>query len=114
MAVVVPESIESLSEALKRLSGRGFTHGLRASQRSLRDLVTGELYAPELLDVEEVVRFEGESDPDEQATLFALRSRAGGPVGTYVVVYGASMPAEDAEVVHRLGGGRPGPRAALR
>ena len=97
------ELTESLSEALKRLSAKGFTHGLRAGQRSLRDVVTGDTYAPELLQIDEVVRFEGESDPDEQATLFALRSQGGVPLGTYVVVFGAGMPREDAEVVHRLG-----------
>lgn len=95
-------SPESLSEALRRLSAKGFTHGLRASHRSLRDLVTGDAYAPELLSIDEVVRFEGESDPDEQATLFAVRSPGGRPLGTYVVVYGAGMPPDDADVVHRL------------
>src|SRR5262249_24575831 len=98
-------STESLSEALKRLGAKGFTHGLRASHRTLRDLVTGATYPPERLQIEEIVRFEGDSDPDEQATLFALRSQAGSPLGTYVVVYGAGMPQEDAEVVHRLGQG---------
>ena len=96
------ESTESLSESLKRLSTKGFTHGLRASHGNLLDLVTGEPHAPEFLQIDEVVRFEGESDPDEQATLFAVRSPAGRPLGTYVVVFGAAMPQEDAEVVHRL------------
>jgi hypothetical protein len=98
----VSETTESLSESLKRLSAQGFTHGLRASRGILRDLVTGDTFAPDVLEIEEVVRFEGESDPDEQAALFALRSPAGSPLGTYVVVFGAGMPQEDAEVVHRL------------
>jgi hypothetical protein len=68
----------------------------------LRDLTTGDAHDPEYLGIAEVVRFEGESDPDEQAALFALRSQSGRPLGTYVVVYGAGMPAVDAEIVHRL------------
>jgi hypothetical protein len=101
----VSESMETLSQALERLGAKGFAHDLRASHCELRDVVTGATYPPERLRIEEVVRFEGESDPDEQATLFALRSQAGRPLGTYVVVYGAGMPAEDSEVVHRLGEG---------
>ena len=92
---------ESLSEALSRLAARGFTRDLRARDGRLCD-VTGDAYDPELLAIDEVVRFEGESDPDEQAMLFALRSQSGAALGTYVVVYGAQMPPEDAEVVHRL------------
>jgi hypothetical protein len=99
----VIDSTESLREALGRLSALGFTQGLRASDRMLRDVATGRVYEPEHLGIEEVVRFEGESDPDEQAALFALRAQSGRPLGTYVVVYGAAMPPEDVEVVQRLG-----------
>lgn len=96
------EPTESLSHALDRLAAEGFVHGLRATDGRLRDLTTGDIHDPEYLGIAEVVRFEGDSDPDEQATLFALRSQSGSPIGTYVVVYGAAMPAVDAEVVHRL------------
>jgi hypothetical protein len=95
--------LESLTDAIRRLGRRGFTHALRAEHGALRDLATGESHAPELLEIDEVVRFEGESDPDEQAVLFALRSARGTPLGTYSAVFGAAMPPEDGEVVRRLG-----------
>jgi hypothetical protein len=95
---------ESLSDAMRRLGDRGFTHALRADHGRLRDLATGEAHDPELLEIDELVRFEGESDPDEQAVLFALCSPRGTPLGTYASVFGAAMPPEDAEVVRRLGG----------
>jgi hypothetical protein len=94
---------ESLSEALRRVSKRGFTHALRAEHGALRDLATGETHDPELLEIDEMVRFEGESDPDEQAVLFAVRSARGTPLGTYSAVFGAAMPPEDGEVVRKLG-----------
>lgn len=94
---------ESLSKALQRLAALGFTRGLRAEQGRLRDLATGEVYDPELLGIAEVIRFEGESDPDEQAVLFALRSPAGTALGTYSVVFGPATPPEDAQVIRRLG-----------
>ena len=94
---------ESLSEAIARLDRRGFSHGLRAEGGRLHDLVTDEFFDPEILGVDEIVRFEGESDPDEQAVLFALRSPHGHALGTYSAVYGPSMPPEDGDVVRRLG-----------
>ena len=97
---------ESFSDAIHRLSQRGFTHGLRAEDGRVRDLVTGEFFDPETLTIDEIVRFEGESDPDEQAVLFALRSPQGRPLGTYSAVFGPSMPPEDGDVVRRLGAKR--------
>jgi hypothetical protein len=95
---------ETLSDAIRRLSDRGFTHDLRAEHGRLRDLATGESHDPEFLRIDEVVRFEEESDPDEQAVLFALGSPRGTPLGTYSAVFGAAMPPEDGEVVRKLGG----------
>ncbi len=94
---------ESFSDAIQRLSQRGFSHGLMAEGGRLHDLVTGDFFEPEMLAIDEVVRFEGESDPDEQAVLFALRSPQGGALGTYSAVFGPSMPPEDGDVVRRLG-----------
>ncbi len=95
--------LESLSASIQRLNDRGFTHSLRAEEGRIHDLATGEFYDPEILTIDEVVRFEGESDPDEQAVLFALRSPQGAALGTYSAVFGPSMPPEDGEVVRRLG-----------
>ena len=94
---------ESFSGAIQRLDQGGFTHGLMAESGRLHDLVTGESFDPETLTIDEVVRFEGESDPDEQAILFALRSPQGDALGTYSAVFGPSMPPEDGDVVRRLG-----------
>ena len=94
---------ESFAGAIQRLDQGGFTHGLMADGGRLHDLVSGESFDPETLTIAEVVRFEGESDPDEQAILFALRSPQGDAVGTYSAVFGPSMPPEDGDVVRRLG-----------
>ena len=94
---------ESLSEALGRLYSRGFTQDLRADAGRLRDVATGERHDPELLGIAEIVRFEGASDPDEQAILFALESPTGRPLGSYATAYGPAMPPEDVEVVRRIG-----------
>jgi hypothetical protein len=96
--------LESLAAAIERLGRRGFTHTLRVEDGRLLDLATGQLYEPDLLEVDELVRFEGESDPDEQAVLFALRSPHGQPLGTLASAFGAMLPPEEGEVIRRLGG----------
>ena len=94
---------ESMAEALKRLAELGFRHSLRAKNGMLRDRKTDEAYDPATLTIEETLRFEGESDPDEQAILFAVRGPDGQPFGIYSSAFGPSMAAEDVEVVRRLG-----------
>jgi hypothetical protein len=95
--------VESLSDALRRLTASGFHHAFRVEHGKLRDLATGEAYDPEVLEIDEIVRFEGESDPDEQAVLFALRSPRGNPLGTYSTVFGPGLPPDEGEVIRRLG-----------
>lgn len=95
---------ESMSQALARLARAGFRHGLRARGGALRDTETGAVFAPEELEIAEIVRFEGESDPDEETVIFALATAGGEPLGTYAPVYGPLISREDAEVVPRLGG----------
>ena len=47
------------------------------------------------------MRFEGQSDPDDEVILFAL-SEPGGRKGVYSAQYGPSMPSEDAAVIAKL------------
>ena len=60
------------------------------------------MHEPESLLVEEIERFEGASDPQDEAVLFALRCETHGTRGTYVVAYGPNVDALDAEMVRRL------------
>jgi hypothetical protein len=105
----VVHATETLSEALRRLASRGFVHDLLADDGRLRDAATGERHDPDFLVIAEVVRFEGASDPDEQAILFALETPSGAPLGTYAIAFGPAMAPEDVAVVRRIGskGGRP-------
>jgi hypothetical protein len=52
--------------------------------------------------VVEVARFEGISDPDDEAIVFALASPDGTPLGTYTVAYGPDTDAANADVITHL------------
>ena len=99
-------ALETLSQAMARLERRGFRHSLRARCGELRAVDSGETFAPEDLEIDEIVRFEGETDPAEEVALFALLGPDGAPLGTYSSMYGPATPPEDAAVVQRLRGAR--------
>ncbi len=96
-------ALETLTEAIERLGGRGFKLSLRARGGVLQVVETGASHEPEALAIDEIVRFEGESDPSEALVLFALLGSDGAPLGTYVALYGPATSPEDADVIHRLG-----------
>ena len=99
-------SMETMADALRRFEGRGYTDEFRAEREGLRSVRSGRVYPPESLIVDDVARFEGASDPGEEATVFALRSEAEGIRGTYTVTFGPAMDAADAGMVPRLKEGR--------
>jgi hypothetical protein len=95
--------METVSEALERLTTAGYVHEYRAEARGLRNLANGTVLPPERFRVDEVVRFEGDSDPSDESVVLAVVSTTDGTKGTYTIAYGPLMDALDAEMVSRIG-----------
>ncbi len=95
-------ALETLSEAQQRLTDAGFVAGLTVSGKALHDSATGRDYEPESLKVTELVRFEGTSDPGDEAILLAVATRDGAPVGTFAAPFGSTASAEEAEIMRHL------------
>ena len=93
---------ETLSQVVNRLNAAGYTDDFRAEPNGLRAVASGCTHTPESLRIDEVVRFEGVTDPDDEAIVFALHCRTHGTRGTYVTAYGPQMSPLDAEMVRRL------------
>ena len=94
-------ALETLAQAIDRLTAAGYTDDFRAESDGLHAVYGGCVHQPEELMIEEVVRFEGITNPDDEAILFALRC-SDGMKGTYTTAYGPNMPAADAEMARRL------------
>ncbi|HXV37409.1 MAG TPA: hypothetical protein VEC18_09675 [Myxococcota bacterium] len=92
----------TLAAAIECFARRGYTGGFRAVDGGLRDVRSGRVYRPEQLQIDEVARFEGMSDPDEQVAAFALSDATGENRGVYVVAFGPSIDRLDADAVQRL------------
>jgi len=97
--------METLSEAVVRLEAAGYRDAFRPDAGRLWAAAAKRFFSPEELVIEEVVRFEGESDPGDEAILLALRSRAGDVRGTLATGYGANADPASAEIVRRLARG---------
>ena len=87
---------------MRRLQADGYTGNWFATEDGLlRCCETGVDADPSVATIDRTMRFEGQSDPDDEVILFAL-SEPGGRKGVYSAQYGPSMPAEDAAVIARL------------
>ena len=77
----------TLAGTVEELARRGFSEGFRVVDGRLQALGTGEILRSEDLLIREYYRFEGISDPDDMAILYALESK-GGVRGTVTDAYG--------------------------
>lgn len=97
-----PVPMETMVEATHRLRAEGYGSDFSASAAG--DLVCracGTSYQPESIEIDHIVRFEGDSNPDDQAILFALRC-ADGSLGQFSSAFGAGTPVSDANAMERL------------
>ena len=94
--------METLGDAVDRLSSAGYRDAFRLEPAGLRALAARRLFSPEELAIDEIVRFEGESDPGDEAVLFALRSKDDGARGTFVATFGPYADPLAGELIKRL------------
>lgn len=97
------ESMETLVDAIARLRAANYRCNLSATPGgNVRCLQCRRETEPGELVVDEIVRFEGCSDPADQAVLYALTGQGGSVRGLYVAGYGPEASAEDIEVASLL------------
>ncbi len=91
-------------EAIDRLRSLGYDGDVLAAPGGYVQCGTcGELILATQVVIDEIVRFEGDSNPDDEAILAAL-TMPSGHHGLYVSGYGADVSADDADVLVGLTG----------
>ena len=80
--------MRTLSSAIERLAGRGFTAHFGVVRDRLRAFDSGRTFGAHELTIREVQRFEGTSDPDDMAIVYAIES-TDGTRGSLVDAFGA-------------------------
>lgn len=102
-----PSIVGTLEELRRRGYGTDFSV---APGGRLRCGACGDSHRAEAAVVEATVRFEGESNPDDEAVVFALRCTTCDARGVLVAAYGPTASAEEAAVVtHLQRAAMPGP-----
>lgn len=84
---MVPTEIATLAGMIDELGHRGFTEHFMVADRRLRAVGSGKTFGAEGVVISEYHRFEGVSDPDDMAILYAIETRSG-LRGTLVDAFG--------------------------
>ena len=91
----------TLTGAIEALTRRGFTEHFRVADGGLRAVGTGERLRAEDLVIREYHRFEGVSDPDDMAIVYAIESK-GGVRGILTDAFGVYSDPETAAVLQDI------------
>lgn len=106
VAAPADHPLETVTDALTRLRAEGFTNDFSAtSQGGLACSGCLATMDPAATRVHETVRFEGDSNPDDQDIVLAI-SCSSGCKGVYSAAYGPATPPNDIAVLQKLA--RPG------
>lgn len=100
--MIVPMAEAELSEVVEHLEQKGYQGEFAARDGSLVCEQCHIGIVPEEVLVDEMLRVEGTSAPDEQVMVFGVGCPACGTRGTYVVAHGPVMSDDDVSVVPRL------------
>ena len=79
-----------LSTCLNKMIADGYVEDFKVSDRGLESLNRGKWYKPDEIQVVNFFRFEGMSDPDDNAILYVIKT-SDGTKGTLIDGYGIYM-----------------------
>ena len=92
-------SYDTVSEAVNGLKARGFDLDFNLSENCL--ICKGSKFSAGDFEIVEVHRFEGNTDPSDEAVVYAIESKDG-MKGVLVNGYGISAEAMSSEMVKKL------------
>ncbi|RLJ31485.1 hypothetical protein CLU97_0903 [Chryseobacterium sp. 7] len=91
------DAMTTLSEVMKTLSGRGIQREFRMNEKcEMKFENSDKIYQPDELVILKTYRFEGDSNPDDNAVLYVVKDNAGNR-GMIIDSYGAdsNYPGEE-------------------
>lgn len=100
--IQLAESYGTLSETINALVPLGYTHDFNVHQDSVFCHQSNHFLQPADFQIDKVYRFEGASNPDDQAILYAISASKSDFKGTLVNGYGLSSDPYTSELIERL------------
>lgn len=96
------KSFGTLSETINRLVKLGYTHDFNIQDECIVCNKTNMVLSPEDFQIDNVYRFEGDSDPEYQSILYAISSTKFNVKGTLVNGYGPSSNETTNKLIEKL------------
>ena len=96
------ENYGTLTETINGLSIEGYTLDFNISKERIVCHQTNAEFEPEDFEIDKVYRFEGASNPDDQAVLYAISSANLGVKGVLVNGYGISADEATDAIITKL------------
>lgn len=100
--ISLEESFGTLSETINGLVKAGYTHNLNVKEDCLICHQTNTSLSPDDFQIDKVYRFEGASDPEDEAVVYAISSAKFGIRGTLVNGYGVSFDEGASKLIEKL------------
>ena len=94
-------NMDSLVTVLASVEKMGFTTQFEVKSMLLRSLKTNSTFAPDQIKITHFFRFEGESNSDDSAIMYAIESNTG-EKGTLVDGYGATADSAIANFIRKV------------
>src|SRR5262245_8794306 len=82
------EDLTTMVAILNRLHKEGYTIQLKAEPNCIYSMDSGKKFKPKEVEIKHFYRFEGESDPSDNAIVYAIETKSG-EKGTLIDSYGA-------------------------
>lgn len=95
------DSMKTLSSCTRKLSSEGYVTQFKAHRNGIESLETHEIFGPSDVKITNFYRFEGESDPSDNAILYAIETNSG-EKGTLTVAYGVYTDLKVSEFVKQV------------
>ncbi len=96
------ENYDTVSSALNSLKARGYVKDFNIAFDKLVCTDTDECLNPHEFEITEVYRFEGESNPSDEAVVYAVESIDGNTKGALVNGYGPSADSMSDQMIKKL------------
>ena len=95
------EDMKTLTSCMNKLDKLGFDTQFKVTNMGIKSFDTDKLFAPHQVKIVNFYRFEGASDPDDNAILYAIETEDG-ERGTLTDSYGASGDAHIATFIKEV------------
>jgi len=97
-------TVDTLIDVLDRLGALGYLDELGPADLGVRWVQSGEVTSIDEVVVDEIVRLEGDSDPDDELIVYAVTAMASGRKGTFTAKFGPDTSSAETYLIEALAG----------